>query len=67
VLAKRKTKLMAEAEANKAERARVRVARVAKKALKEVGWHAPDHRDVEVERSLRRVGTHTHGASQDTE
>ena len=57
VLAKRKTKQMKEQEAEKSERKRMRTDRAAKKALKEVGLHTPDFRDIEQERMLRRVAT----------
>ena len=57
VLAQRKTKQMKEQEAEKSERKRMRTDRAAKKALKEVGLHTPDFRDIEQERMLRRVAT----------
>lgn len=57
VLAKRKTKQMKEAEAERAEVKRLRLERIARRKVKEVGMHTPDHRDIEYERSLRRVAT----------
>jgi len=57
VLAKRTTKMMKEAEAEKIAAKAARVAQTTNRAFKETGLHEPSHLDIEVERSLRRVAT----------
>ena len=57
MLAKRKTKQMKEHEAEKVQRKKLKADRAAKKALKEVGLHKPDYKDIDHERSLRRIAT----------
>ena len=57
VLAKRKTKQMKGYEEEIAQRKKLKQERATRKALKEVGLHTPDFRDIEHERMLRRVAT----------